>query len=315
MKVIFLGTSSGMPTLKRNVSSIALVFINKNKLWLWDCGESTQQQIQKTSLKLYKLEKIFITHLHGDHLFGLPGLLASRGLKGGKNQNRVQIFGPEGLDKYLKEILNMTKTYIPYEIEIEIIPPNLSTGIIWENEEYMVQYTELNHNIKTYAYSVEEKKDKSHFLIEKARRLNIPHGPIYRTLKEGKTIELPNGRILQGKNFLSKVRKGRKIVFSGDTAYCENLVHLSKGADLLIHEATFSQQEEDIAKRNFHSTTIIAAKVAKKAQVKQLILTHISPRYSSNNNKSAITESELLAEAQNIFPEVKLAEDFMEYKI
>lgn len=315
MKVIFLGTSSGTPTLKRNVSSIALVFINKNKLWLCDCGESTQQQIQKTFLKLYKLEKIFITHLHGDHLFGLPGLLASRGLIGGKNQNRVQIFGPEGLDIYLKEIQNITKTYIPYEVEIKILPPNLSTGIIWEDEEYMVQYTELNHNIKTYAYSVEEKKDKSHFLIGKAQRLNIPYGPIYRTLKEGKTIELSNGRIFQGKNFLSKVRKGRKIVFSGDTTYCENLVHLSKGADLLIHEATFSQLEEDIAKRYFHSTTIIAAKVAKKAQVKQLILTHISPRYSSNNNKSAISESELLAEAQNIFPETKLAEDFMEYKI
>lgn len=315
MKVIFLGTSSGMPTLKRNVSSIALVFINKNKLWLWDCGESTQQQIQKTSLKLSKLEKIFITHLHGDHLFGLPGLLASRGLRGGKNQNKVKIFGPEGLDIYLKETLNITKTYIPYEIEIKIIPPNVSTGIIWEDEEYIVRYTEVKHNIKTYAYSVEEKKDKSHFLIEKARRLNIPPGPIYRSLKEGKTVELPDGRIFQGKNFLSKIKKGRKIVFCGDTTYCGNLVHLAKSADLLIHETTFSQQEEDLAKRNFHSTTTIAAQVAKKAQVKQLILTHISPRYSSNNNKLAITESGLLVEAQSVFPDTILAEDFMEYEI
>jgi len=315
MKVIFLGTSSGMPTLKRNVSSIALVFINKNKLWLWDCGESTQQQIQKTSLKLSKLEKIFITHLHGDHLFGLPGLLASRGLRGGKNQNKVKIFGPEGLDIYLKETLNITKTYVPYEIEIKIIPPNLSVGIIWEDEEYIVRYTEVNHNIKAYAYSVEEKKDRSHFLIEKARRLNIPPGPIYRTLKEGKTIELLNGRIFHGKNFLSKIRKGRKIVFCGDTAYCENLLPLTKGADLLIHETTFSQQEEDLAKRNFHSTTTIAAQIAKEAKVKQLIITHISPRYSSNNNKLAITESGLLAEAQSVFPETILAEDFMEYEI
>jgi len=315
MKVIFLGTSSGMPTLKRNVSSIALVFINKNKLWLWDCGEGTQKQIQKTYLKLSKLEKIFISHLHGDHVFGLPGLLASRGLRGGKNQQKVQIFGPKGLDKYLKETLNITETYISYEIEIEIIPPNLSAGIIWEDEEYIVRYTELNHNIKTYAYSVEEKKDRSHFLIDKARRLNIPPGPIYRTLKEGKTIELPNGRIFHGKNFLSKVRKRRKMVFCGDTTYCENLVHLAKGADLLIHEATFSQQEEDLAKRNFHSTTTIAAKVAKEAQVKQLILTHISPRYGSSNNKPAITEKELLAEAQGVFPETILAEDFMEHEI
>ena len=315
MKVIFLGTSSGMPTLKRNVTSIALVFINKNKLWLWDCGEGTQQQIQKTSLKLSKLEKIFISHLHGDHVFGLPGLLASRGLRGGKNQQKVQIFGPEGLDKYLKETLNITKTYVPYKIEVEIIPSNLSAGIIWEDEEYIVRYTEVNHNIKTYAYSVEEKKDRSHFLVEKARQLNIPPGPIYRTLKEGETVELPNGRIFQGKNFLSKIKKGRKIVFCGDTTYCENLVHLAKSADLLIHETTFSQQEEELAKRNFHSTTIIAAKVAKQAQVKKLLLTHISPRYSSSNNKTAITESELLAEAQSVFPETKLAEDLMEYEI
>jgi len=315
MKVIFLGTSSGMPTLKRNVSSIALIFTNKNKLWLWDCGEGTQHQIQKTSLKVSKLEKIFISHLHGDHLFGLPGLLASRGLRGGKNQKKVQIFGPEGLDKYLKETLNITKTYIPYEIEIEIIPPNLSAGIIWENEEYIVRYTEVNHNIKTYAYSVEEKKDRSHFLIDKARRLNISPGPIYHTLKEGKTVELPDGRIFQGKNFLSKIKKGRKIVFCGDTTYCKNSVRLAKGADLLIHEATFSQQEEDLAKRNFHSTATIAARVAKKAQVEKLIITHISPRYGSSNNKPSITESELLAEAQSIFPQTILAEDFMEYKI
>ena len=315
MKVIFLGTSSGMPTLKRNVSSIALVFINKNKLWLLDCGESTQQQIQKTSLKLSKLEKVFISHLHGDHVFGLPGLLASRGLRGGKNQNKVQIFGPEGLDVYLKETQNITKTYIPYEIEIKIIPPNLTEGIIWEDEDCIVRYTEVNHNIKTYAYSIEEKKDRSHFLIKKAHQLNIPPGPIYRTLKEGKTIKLSNGRIFQGKDFVNGNRKGRKIVFCGDTAYCENLVHLAKGADLLIHETTFSQQEEDLAKRNFHSTTRIAAEAAKNAQVEKLIITHISPRYSSSHNKPAITESELLAEAQNVFPQTILAEDFMEYEI
>ncbi|HER23450.1 MAG TPA: ribonuclease Z [Candidatus Atribacteria bacterium] len=314
MKALFLGTGSGIPTSIRNVSSIALVFINKNKLWLFDCGESTQQQIQKTSLKLSKLEKIFISHLHGDHLFGLPGLLASRGLRSGENQKKIQVFGPEDIDIYLQETLNITKTYIPYEIEIKIIPTNLSTGIIWEDEEVVVRYTEVNHNVRTYAYSVEEKKDRNHFLIEKARRLNIPPGPIYRTLKEGKAVELPNGRIFQGKDFLSKVKKGRKLVFSGDTTYCKNLLHLAKCADLLIHEATFSQQEDDLAKRNFHSTTTIAAQVAQEAQVKQLIITHISSRYSSNN-KLTIKESDLLTEAQSIFPVTILAEDFMEYEI
>lgn len=313
MKVIFLGTSSGMPTLRRNVSAIALLFISSNKLWLWDCGEGTQQQIQKTPLKLSKLEKIFITHLHGDHIFGLPGLLASRGLRSGQNLSGIQLYGPEGLDIYLNEVQNITKTYFPYEIEIKVIPENLSKGTLWEDQEYIVRYALLNHNIKTYGYSIEEKKGKSHFLVEKARQFNIPPGPIYGALKEGKTVKLSDGRIFQGKDFVNKIRKGRKVVFCGDTTYCENLVLLAEDADLLIHEATFSQQEEDIAKRNFHSTTTIAAQVAKEAQVKQLILTHISPRYGTNNNRSVITERDLLAEAQNIFPQTLLAEDFIEY--
>jgi len=313
MKIIFLGTSSGMPTLKRNVSSIALVFINKNKLWLWDCGEGTQQQIQKTSLKLSKLEKIFISHLHGDHLFGLPGLLASRGLRGGKNQRKIQIFGPEGLDIYLKETLNITKTYIPYEIKIKIIPPNLSAGVIWEDEDYIVRYNELNHNIRTYAYSVEEKKSTSHFLIEKAQQYDIKPGPVYSSLKKGKTVKLPDGRVFQGEEFINDIRKGKKIVFGSDTVYSENLVSLAKDADLLIHESTFSQQEQENAKKNFHSTTRTAATVAKRAKVKQLILTHISPRYGSNNNKNTRTEEDLLIEAKSIFPQTLLAEDFMEY--
>jgi len=145
--------------------------------------------------------------------------------------------------------------------------------------------------------------------------LNIPPDPIYRPLKEGKTVELPNGRIFQGNDFISEIKKGRKIVFCGDTTYCKNLVNLAKGANLLIHETTFSQQEEDLAKRNFHSTTTMAARIAKKAQVKKLIITHISPRYGSSNNKQLITENELLAEARIVFPQTLLAEDFMEYEI
>jgi len=314
MKVVFLGTSSGMPTLKRNVSSIALVFTNSNKLWLWDCGEGTQHQIQKTSLKLSKLEKVFITHLHGDHTFGLPGLLASRGLRSGQDQRSIQIFGPSGLDSYLEQIQNITKTYFPYKIEIKIVPQDFPEGILYEDEEYLIRYTEVIHNIKTYAYSIEEKKGRCHFLVEKAKKFNIPPGPVYRALKNGERVKLPDGRIFYGKDFITNIEKGRKIVFGGDTVFCENLVHLSKNADLLIHEATFSQQEEDLAERNFHSTTTVAAQVAMKAKVKQLILTHISPRYSSND-KLIVSEKDLLCEAQSIFPQTLLAEDFMEYNI
>ena len=315
MKIIFLGTGSGSPSLKRNVSSIALVFLKKNRLWLWDCGEGTQHQILKTSLKISKLEKIFISHLHGDHLFGLPGLLASRGLVGGKEQKKIQIFGPEGLDIYLKEILILTKTYIPYEMEIKIIPPNISSGIIYEDEEYRVKYSELIHSIRTYGYCLEEKKKHSHFLVEKAQKHNIKPGPAYKALKEGETVRLPDGRIFQGKDFIDCIKKGKKIVFGSDTTFSKNLIFLAKNADLLIHESTFSHKDKENAQRNFHSTTVIAANVAKEAEVKQLILNHISSRYGVTSKKNKTNEKDLLIEAQNIFPDTLMAEDFMEYII
>ena len=302
-----------MPTLKRNVSSIALIFTNSNKLWLWDCGEGTQHQIQKTSLKLSKLEKIFITHLHGDHIFGLPGLLASRGLRGGQGQKEIQVFGPEDLEAYLEETQKITKTYVPYKIEIKIIPKDFSEGILYEDEDYLIRYAEVIHNFATYAYSI-EKKERYRFLVEEAKKCNIPAGPVYGALKRGEKVRLPDGRIFYGSDFIARVEKSKKIVFSGDTIFCKNLINLAKNADLLIHEATFSQQEEDLARRNFHSTTVIAARVAREAEAKLLILTHISPRYSSNN-KSGVREKDLLSEAQRIFPQTLLAEDFMEYEV
>ena len=314
MKILFLGTGSGIPSLRRNVSSIALVFPKKNKLWLWDCGEGTQQQILKTSLKISKLEKIFISHLHGDHLFGLPGLLASRGLVCGKNQKSIQLFGPEGIDVYLEQTLKLTKTFIPYKIKVNVIPSNISSGILYEDEEYVVRYCELVHNIKTYAYSLEQKKKHSHFLIEKARRYHIEPGPLYGALKEGKIIQLPDGRTLNGEDFIEYTEQRNKIVFGSDTVFSERLISLSRNADLLIHESTFSQKDKENAQRNFHSTSTDAAKIAKGAQVRTLIITHISSRYGRNCHENKESERDLLLNAKKIFPNTLMAEDFMEYK-
>jgi len=311
LKVIFLGTGSGMPTLKRNVSSIALIFRDRNKIWLFDCGEGTQQQLQKADLKLSHIEKIFITHIHGDHTFGLPGLLASRGLQGGQNVGRMQIFGPEIIADYLNWIQDITKTYFPYQIEIKTISPDSTQGVIYEEENFLVRYLELAHHVKTFAYSVEEKEGKGHFLIEKARQLNIPPGPVYKALKRGEKVCLPDGRMLEGKDFIDKVARRRKIVICGDTFYCRDLITFAEGADLLIHEATFSQKEEDLAQRNFHSTPVMAAQIAKEAKVKKLILTHISSRYRCRN-KRGIVEDNLLLEARGIFDDTILAVDFME---
>ncbi len=303
-----------MPTLERNVSALALIFKEKNKIWLFDCGEGTQQQLQKAALKLSRIEKIFITHIHGDHTFGLPGLLASRGLQGGKEANKLQIFGPEIVEDYLNLIQDITRTYFPYPIEIKTIPADSTQGIIYEEEKFLVRYLKLFHNVKSFAYAVEEKKERKHFLIEKARQLNIPPGPVYRALKNEDRVCLPDGRVLEGKDFIEKFAQKRKIVICGDTYYSQELVNFAQGADLLIHEATFSQKEEDLAQKNFHSTPVLAAKIAREAGVKELILTHISSRYNSRN-KGEVKEEDLLKEAQEIFKDTFLARDLMEFSI
>jgi len=315
MKLVFLGTGSGAPSIKRNVSSVALIFSDESKVWLWDCGEATQHQILRTSIKMSKIEKIFVSHLHGDHLFGLPGLLASRGLACGKNQRNIQIFGPEGLDSYLKDTLDISNTYIPYEIKITVIPTNTKSGVIYEDEECKVNYCEIIHSIKTYAFSLEEKKKEKHFLIEKAREYRIQPGPIYKSLKEGGTIQLPDGRVLHGKNFVINSQKRKKIIFGSDTTFSKNLVNFARDADLLIHESTFSIKEKENALCNFHSTAGMAAETAKNAKVKQLILTHISSRYNLKNKNNRVSEKDLLTEAREIFPDTLLAEDFMIYHI
>ena len=151
--------------------------------------------------------------------------------------------------------------------------------------------------------------------MEKAKLFNIKPGPIYGALKKGETIILPDRRIFQGEEFINHIRKGRKIVFAIDTVYSENLSTFACEADLLIHDSTYSEKEKENAQRNFHSTTVIAAKVAKEAEVKQLILTHISPRYGFTSKNNRTSEKDLLIEARKIFPQTLLAEDFMEYAI
>jgi len=304
LKVIFLGTGSAIPTLKRNVSSIAISFPESGKFWLLDCGEGTQHQIRRTSLKLSRLEKIFISHLHGDHTFGLPGLLATRGMEDAKS--KVEIYGPEGIDSFIKGIQRITHTYTPYELEIHTLSADDSFGVACEDENYIVKHALLNHSIESHGYSI-QKKSSVHFLVEKARRLNIPEGPLYGALKRGETIKLSDGRIFHGKDFLSEPIPGKKIVYCSDTTYCKNSVILARSADLLIHEATFIKRDENLAKKSFHSTVEDACRVAREANVKQLILTHFSSRYNSLK--------ELLSQARSIFPGTMLAEDLAEYRV
>ncbi|NBD18792.1 MAG: ribonuclease Z [Cyanobacteria bacterium] len=306
MEITFLGTSSGVPTRSRNVSSVALRLPQKSEIWLFDCGEGTQHQLMRSDLKSSQIRRIFITHMHGDHTFGLPGFLASTGLAGSKGQ--IDIYGPPELKDYLKACTHYSHTHFASRVQVHGVQP----GVVLENEQFTVTCNPLKHRIPAFGYAVTEKDRPGRFNVEKAKALGIPPGPIYGRLKQGETITLPNGRRVSGKDLCDPDEPGRKFVYCTDTVFTENAVELAQNADVLIHEATFAHQDSDLAFERLHSTSTMAAQVALEAQVQQLIMTHFSPRYAPGN---PLQLNHLLEEAQAIFPNTCLAYDFMEYPI
>ena len=306
MEITFLGTSSGVPTKSRNVSSVALKHTQKGEIWLFDCGEGTQHQILRSDLKTSQLKKIFITHMHGDHIFGLMGLLASCGL-GGDAKN-IEIYGPPGIEPYLKACMKYSYTYFPYGVTIQTV----DSGVIYEDEGFIVSTELLKHRVTAFGYRITEKNRSGKFDVEKAKQLNIPFGPVYGELKAGKTVTLEDGRTFQGKDFCGETEIGRKFVYCTDTVFCENAITLAEDADVLIHEATFAHQDAQMAFEKMHSTTTMAAQVALAAKVKTLIMTHFSPRYNFGNS---LNVQDLLKEAKAIFAQTLLAYDFFKYEI
>ena len=306
MQITFLGTSSGVPTRSRNVSSVALRLPQRSDIWLFDCGEGTQHQFLRSDLRPSQITKIFVTHMHGDHIFGLMGLLASCGLAG--DPQPIQIYGPPELKDYLKASQRYSKTRFAFPIEIFTVQP----GKIFEDKEFKVYCLPLKHRVPAFGYRVEEKDRPGRFDIEKAKAMDIPPGSVYADLKKGKTVTLEDGRVIKGKEFCSEPEVGRKLVYCTDTVFCENAIELSHDADVLIHESTFAHQDAEMAFERMHSTSTMAAQVALGAQVKHLILTHFSPRYTPGN---AVSFKDLLKEAQTIFPNTSMAKDFLIHDI
>jgi ribonuclease Z len=304
--ITFLGTSSGVPTKARNVSSVVVRLPQRAEAWLFDCGEGTQHQLLRSDIKTSQIRRIFVTHLHGDHIFGLMGLLASCGLAG--NVEAMDIYAPPGLESYLNACTKYSHTHFAYPIKVHTI----QTGIIYEDSEFIVSCLPLKHRVTAFGYRVTEKDRPGTFNLEKAKELGIPPGPLYGQLKQGKTITLEDGRIIKGTEFCGETEIGRKVVYCTDTVFCESAIELAENADVLIHEATFSHQDAQMAFDRLHSTSTMAAQVALAAQVKKLILTHFSPRYAPGN---PIQLSNLLEEAKAIFPNTKLAYDFLTYSV
>lgn len=299
MEICFLGTGAGLPSKRRNVSSIALDLLQEiNSVWLFDCGEATQHQILHTTIRPRKINKIFITHLHGDHIFGLPGLISSRSFLDGHDE--MTIFGPKGIKQFIETSLSVSKTHITYPLEVI----EYDEGTIYEDDHFKVSTIKLDHGITSYGFKIEEKDKPGHLLVHKLKEAGIHPGPIYQQIKENKITILDDGRKISRDDFLGPPKKGRIVSIFGDTRLVTMHQEFIKKSDVLIHEATFDQDSVDLAERYFHTTTKQAATLAKLSDVKKLILTHISSRYQRNDEKR------LLQEAQAVFSNTIIANDF-----
>jgi ribonuclease Z len=300
-----------VPTRGRNVSAVALRLPQRAELWLFDCGEGTQHQFLRSELRVSQLRRIFITHMHGDHVFGLPGLLASLGLAG--TCSGIDLYGPDPLRDYLEGVLRTSSTRIGYPLRSHRVKDAAASGaVLLDDDDITVRCTKLIHRVPAYAYRVDQKPRAGRFDVEQARVLGIPPGPIYAQLKAGREVVLDDGRIINGASLCGPERPGCSVVYCTDTVFSEAAVELAQGADLLIHESTFSHAEAEMAFARQHSTSTMAAQTALAAGVKQLMLTHLSPRYVPGN---PVTPDDLLNEARAIFPNTDLAKDFLSVEV
>jgi len=299
LSIIFLGTGGSWPTVKRNVTSIAIK--RGREIILFDCGEGTQRQFQKSKLSYMQISKIFITHFHGDHFLGLPGLIQTMQLN--DREIPLHIYGPKGMIGLTKKLLSLGYFSPTYEI----IAHEIDERDILNFEGYKIKPFRVNHGVPTLGYSLNEDIRPGKFNKKKALKLGVPEGPLFSRIQKGETITLYNGKKITPDMILGKPRKGRKIVISGDTRATDKIVDIAKNADVLVHEATFSSEFNDIADEYGHSTSEEAANIAKKSVVKKLFLTHISPRY--------LDGFELEEEAKKIFKNTTVPKDFQKFEI
>lgn len=300
LRVVFLGTSGSVPTLRRSLPSVVVQCPRGQ--WMFDCGENVQRQMMAAKVSFHRKMKVFITHLHGDHVLGLPGLLQTMALMDRKEP--VQIYGPVGLKDFLvstKETLNFG---LNYPLEINQI---LSEGVICDEKEYSVIATKSSHAVESYAFAFVEKLRPGKFYPKKALALGVVAGELWSKLQRGEEVTLADSKVVKPSDVMGPMRAGRKIVFTGDTRPFEVFAKFAEGADLVIHDCTFDDSLTEKAKVDGHSTPTQAAEQAKAAGVKQLVLFHISARYPN---------AELLLEqAKKVFPNTVLAEDFMELEL
>lgn len=301
MEIIFLGTSGAIPTVKRNHTAIFLRYENEGILV--DCGEGTQRQFAIARISPTKITRLLITHWHGDHVLGIPGLLQT--LAFSNYSKELKIYGPEGTGTFISNVLKSFRFISKIKFRVYEI---IKEGKIIDEKKFSIFAFKLKHQ-NTFGYRFEE-KDKRKIKLNLIKKFDIPQGPLLKRFQEGKSIKW-KGRLIKAEEVTQKV-KGKAIAFVFDTAYCKNAIKLSKDADIAILESTFlSKDEKEMDKTAYerdHLTAKQAAEIAKKSNVKKLYLTHISRRYNKK-------EDLLLKEAKRIFNKTYLAKDFMKIKL
>ena len=305
MELIFLGTSAGVPTRTRNVTAILLNLqhLTQSGLWLFDCGEGTQHQLLHTAFNPGKLDKIFISHLHGDHLFGLPGLLCSRSMSG--IIQPLTIYGPQGIREFVETALRISGSWTDYPLEIV----EIGAGEILDDGLRKVTAYPLEHPLECYGYRIEEHDKPGALNAQALKAAGVPPGPLFQELKAGKTITLEDGRQINGADYLAAPVPGKALAIFGDTGPCDAALDLAKGVDVMVHEATLDITMEAKANSRGHSSTRQAATLAREAGVGKLIITHVSSRYDDKGCQH------LLRECRSIFPATELANDFTVFNV
>ena len=305
LSVTFLGTSAARPTVERNVSALALV--REGETLLFECGEGTQRQMLRYGVS-FALSEIFFTHFHADHFLGVIGLIRTLGLQA--RAEPITLYGPRGAKKLLGQAIQLGVERVPFEVEIR----EVKAGDTVEGrgrgrgEEYDILVFATEHGGGSVGYALKEHERRGRFDAEKAKAAGIPEGPLWGKLAKGETVGLPDGRTVGPEGLVGPPRPGRSVVFTGDTRPCASVVAAAQGADLLIHEATFGEEEKDRAKETGHSTAREAAQVALAAHAKRLVLSHVSARYS-------ISAEELVQEARTVFPQTAVAKDGMTVEV
>jgi len=293
LTVTFLGTGAAIPSLDRNVASLALA--REGETLLFDCGEGTQRQMMRYGVS-FGLRDIFFTHFHSDHLLGLTGLVRTLGLQ--DRTDALRLYGPKGARRLIDQALAVGIERNKFPVEIEELAP----GDRVRRQGYDLTAVEADHRTTAIGYALVEQTRLGRFHPERVRELGVPEGPLWGRLHRGETVQLPDGRTVGPADLVGPPRPGRTVVITGDTRPSAEFVSAARGADLLVHEATFSAEEADKASQTGHSTAAEAAAVARDAGVRRLVLTHISARYTRE-------APELLAEAQAIFPATIVARD------